>query len=60
MKKNPHGIILRVKPKEQHLSIVPKSCPFFLQPMNSKVAYTQGRNQDLNMGGQSMNQKNFK
>ena len=28
MKKNPHGRILKKVPKEQHLSIVPKSCSY--------------------------------
>ena len=28
MKKNPHDKILKGEPKEQHLSIVPKSCHF--------------------------------
>ena len=28
MRKNSHGKILRGKPKEQHLNIVPKSCSY--------------------------------
>ena len=28
MRKNPHSRILKGKPKEQHLNIVPKSCSF--------------------------------
>ena len=27
MKKNPYGRFLRDEPKEQYISIVPKSCP---------------------------------
>ena len=30
MSKNPRGKILRGEPKEQHLSIVPKSCPIYI------------------------------
>ena len=30
MIKNPHGRILRGKPKEQHLSTVPKFCPIYI------------------------------
>ena len=29
MRKNPHGRILKVKLKEQHLNTVPKSCSLF-------------------------------
>ena len=29
MRKNPYGRILRGEPKEQHLSIVPTSCPIY-------------------------------
>ena len=29
MRKNPHGRILKGKPKEQHLSTIPKSCSKF-------------------------------
>ena len=28
MRKNLHGRILREEPEEQHLSTIPKSCPF--------------------------------
>ena len=30
MRKNPHGRILKVKPKKQHLSTVPKSCSIYI------------------------------
>ena len=29
MRKNSHGKILRGEPKKQHLSAVPKFCPFY-------------------------------
>ena len=28
MRKNSHGKILKEEPKEQHLIIIPKSCPY--------------------------------
>ena len=30
MRKNPHEKILKLKPKKQHLSIIPKSCPIYI------------------------------
>ena len=33
MRKNPHDKILRGKSKEQHLSTIPKSCPFINIPL---------------------------
>ena len=37
MKKNPHSRILRGETKEQHLSTVPKSCPFFLGKLHTHL-----------------------
>ena len=38
-KKNPHAKILKMKPKEQQLSTVPKSCSSFKSRKSSLIDY---------------------
>ena len=48
MTKNSHGKILRGEPKEQHLNIIPKSCPIphmksnvYYQPNGKNISFTK-------------------
>ena len=38
MRKNSHGRILKREPKEQHLSTIPKFCPFLEK--GKQISYT--------------------